>query len=165
LYCQLELDGEDEPPSEMRIVPEDPMALDALFKAMSACQELHPDPNDDSDDDGEMYTGEDDDGEGGEWEDADADSVDGMRGVDGYYAGEGDPIELTEPGQAALERLSGLLITDRVDGTAGGGAGEGAGDGVGNGTGDAEAGGGGGGGGGEGEGAAGNEDDMYADAD
>lgn len=96
-----------------------------MFKAMSACQELHPDPNDDdSGDEGgsgmlmdAMFGGNVGGSENGSGEAA----VSGMRGVDGYYDSE-DEIEMTEPGQATIDRLSNLLITDGVPPPAAGGS-------------------------------------------
>ncbi|XP_054169227.1 methylosome subunit pICln-like [Oppia nitens] len=39
-------DGSDSRNNEIRFVPEDKSQLDIMFKAMSECQALHPDPND-----------------------------------------------------------------------------------------------------------------------
>lgn len=67
-------DGEDEEDviNEVRFVPADKSKLDAMYKAMSECQALHPDPADEVDDD-------DDDEEGGD-EDEDDDDADGVDG-------------------------------------------------------------------------------------
>eukprot|EP00123_Amoebidium_parasiticum_P009001 comp19146_c0_seq1/m.21819 comp19146_c0_seq1/g.21819 ORF comp19146_c0_seq1/g.21819 comp19146_c0_seq1/m.21819 type:complete len:241 (-) comp19146_c0_seq1:270-992(-) len=74
LYCHLDTDGqaeeqgsdeeeeagqEAEPTvSELRFVPENQAALDAMFQAMSECQALHPDPDEDAMDEEEdmFYT-------------------------------------------------------------------------------------------------------------
>lgn len=65
---------------EKLFVPEDKSALDPIFKALSDCQVLHPDP-------------EDEEGQG-EDEDFFCDAEEG---------------ELSEEGQATLERLEGIL--------------------------------------------------------
>ena len=89
---------------EVRLVPEDATALDAMFKAMSVCQELHPDPSaDDSGDDESgggmlmeaMFGGG---GVGAGGVDYAGEGGSGMRGVDGYYDSE-EEIEMTEPGR------------------------------------------------------------------
>lgn len=41
-----EQDSDDHKINELRFVPDDKGMLDAMFHAMSACQTLHPDPND-----------------------------------------------------------------------------------------------------------------------
>ncbi|KAG1676697.1 putative phospholipid-transporting ATPase IF [Nymphon striatum] len=41
-----ENDPEDRPDSEILFIPEDKDALEAMYKAIVVCQELHPDPND-----------------------------------------------------------------------------------------------------------------------
>jgi nucleotide-sensitive chloride channel 1A len=49
IYCQLDGptgDEEDETP-EMRLVPENPAELDAMFRSMAECSALNPDPTDD----------------------------------------------------------------------------------------------------------------------
>ncbi|KAJ3110992.1 hypothetical protein HDU96_006092 [Phlyctochytrium bullatum] len=54
-------EAEEEATAEMRIVPDDPASLDAIYQALSECAALHPDPDfEDEDDDGDMmYTAED----------------------------------------------------------------------------------------------------------
>jgi nucleotide-sensitive chloride channel 1A len=50
IYCQLDGptgdDDEDETP-ELRLVPENPAELDAMFRSMAECSALNPDPTDD----------------------------------------------------------------------------------------------------------------------
>ena len=57
-------DDDDQGTTEIRFVPDDKSCLDALFKAMSECQALHPDPEalSEDEDGGE--------GDGGMFEDA-----------------------------------------------------------------------------------------------
>lgn len=63
--------GEDDeqPASEIRFVPEDKSHLEAMYRAMTECQALHPDPAQagDSDDDG-CYEDADDEDEGAEYD-------------------------------------------------------------------------------------------------
>lgn len=72
-------DDSDGKVGEVRFVPEDKSALDVMFKALSECQVLHPDPENE---------------EGEEDEDFFCDAEEG---------------ELSEEGQATLERLEGII--------------------------------------------------------
>lgn len=45
-YDQDNDNSEEQKINELRFIPEDKGMLDAMFQAMSACQTLHPDPND-----------------------------------------------------------------------------------------------------------------------
>ncbi|XP_037562653.1 methylosome subunit pICln isoform X1 [Dermacentor silvarum] len=60
---------DEQPASEIRFVPDDKSHLEAMYKAMSECQALHPDPADvgDSDDDG-VYEDADEEDEGAEYD-------------------------------------------------------------------------------------------------
>lgn len=46
---EMDYDPEEEQITELRFVPEDRGMLDAMFHALSACQALHPDPEDSCD--------------------------------------------------------------------------------------------------------------------
>ncbi|KAI5119010.1 hypothetical protein M0805_004419 [Coniferiporia weirii] len=85
---------------ELRIVPENPSSLDALFEALSFCASLHPDPAASDDDDDDMGLEDDDDA----FVDADVEAIQEIvaQGVDA------EP-ELSEAGRAALERLESLI--------------------------------------------------------
>lgn len=72
--------------SEIRFVPDDKTQLDAMFKAMSSCQALHPDPQDSMSDYDET---EEEDGE--------------------EYGYDEEGPELTPQGQAQLQRLEDML--------------------------------------------------------
>lgn len=89
---KAEDDDEDEddydcPTTEVRFVPSDKGALDAMFTAMSDCQTLHPDPDD-----------------------TDSDADDGQ-----YYEGQDGVGALTEQGQATLQRLEHMLQAGQGD--------------------------------------------------
>lgn len=43
--CEQDNDSEESKINELRFIPDDKGMLDAMFHAMSACQTLHPDPN------------------------------------------------------------------------------------------------------------------------
>nr|XP_033804609.1 methylosome subunit pICln isoform X1 [Geotrypetes seraphini] len=91
-------DDEDEPITEIRFVPSDKSALEAMFAAMCDCQALHPDPDDeDSDDD---FEGEEYDVEAHERAQGD---------ISTFYTYEEGLLHLTSEGQATLERLEGML--------------------------------------------------------
>ncbi|XP_069496070.1 methylosome subunit pICln [Ambystoma mexicanum] len=95
-----ESDGEDdiEPITEVRFVPSDKSALEAMFSAMCECQALHPDPDDeDSDDDFE-----------GEEYDVEAHEL-GQGDIPTFYTYEEGLSRLTTEGQSTLERLEGML--------------------------------------------------------
>lgn len=88
IYCMMESplnddenegasDDSDDKVGEVRFVPEDKSALDVMFKALSECQVLHPDPQEQEED-----------------EDFFCDADEG---------------ELSEEGQATLERLEGIM--------------------------------------------------------
>lgn len=70
-------DDSDDKVGEVRFVPDDKSALDVMFKALSECQVLHPDPQEQEED-----------------EDFFCDADEG---------------ELSEEGQATLERLEGIM--------------------------------------------------------
>lgn len=69
-------------PYEVRFVPEDKGTLDLLYKSMCDCQMLHPDPEDE------------------------------QSGDDDYFADEDDVENLTPEGQAQLERLENIFLSD-----------------------------------------------------
>ncbi|KAJ3104099.1 hypothetical protein HDU97_009548 [Phlyctochytrium planicorne] len=73
-------EDEEEETAELRIIPDDERALDAIYQALSECAALHPDPDFNEDD-------EDEEG-GGDW----------------IYSAEG-ASELSEVGQAALQHM------------------------------------------------------------
>lgn len=82
-------DVDDMPVTEVRFVPDDKGALEAMYTALSHCQTLHPDPEDiDSDEEGE----------------------------EGFYEGEEGVEELTEQGQVTLQRLENMLQQGQGDG-------------------------------------------------
>ncbi|XP_077516507.1 chloride nucleotide-sensitive channel icln [Amblyomma americanum] len=82
--------GEDDeqPASEIRFVPEDKTHLEAMYRAMTECQALHPDPAQagDSDDDG-CYDDADEEDEGGEY---DVRAAEQQRGCHQLEANEGN---------------------------------------------------------------------------
>ncbi|KAK3095249.1 hypothetical protein FSP39_012179 [Pinctada imbricata] len=82
--------GYDEPTTEVRFIPTDKGALDAMFSAMSDCQALHPDEQD---------------------TDSDAEDFEAN-----YYEGEEGVEELSEQGQRTLQHLENLLINGQGDG-------------------------------------------------
>lgn len=85
--------GEDEerPASEIRFVPEDKSHLEAMYRAMSECQALHPDPAQpgDSDEDDGCYEDADEEEEGAEYDVRAAEQQRGCQQL-GSGAGNGD---------------------------------------------------------------------------
>lgn len=85
--------GEDEerPASEIRFVPEDKSHLEAMYRAMSECQALHPDPAQpgDSDEDDGCYEDADEEEEGAEYDVRAAEQQRGCQQLDSG-AGNGD---------------------------------------------------------------------------
>ncbi|XP_062860478.1 methylosome subunit pICln isoform X1 [Trichomycterus rosablanca] len=92
-------DNEDEVITEIRFVPSDKAALEAMFSAMCDCQALHPDP-DDADSDEDEFEGE-------EYEEDEAEE--GQGDVPTFYTYEEGLSHLTTEGQATLQRLEGML--------------------------------------------------------
>ncbi|XP_029458044.1 methylosome subunit pICln [Rhinatrema bivittatum] len=91
-------DEDEEPITEIRFVPSDKSALEAMFSAMCECQALHPDPDDDDSDD---------DFEGEEY---DVEAHERAQGdISTFYTYEEGLLRLTSEGQATLERLEGML--------------------------------------------------------
>ncbi|KAG8763652.1 hypothetical protein FRC11_014629 [Ceratobasidium sp. 423] len=100
VYCQLDesLNGpgalgadeeqEDSEMREMKIIPSNPESVEPIFEALSQCAALHPDPNDEGEDDGWV-----DDGEGG------FETFDGTN-----------EEELSEVGRAALAHLDSIIF-------------------------------------------------------
>ncbi|XP_065888025.1 methylosome subunit pICln-like [Dysidea avara] len=82
-------DDEDEPvpPSIVRFVPEDKTTLEAMFAALSQCQALHPDPEEDSEEEEQPEFG------AGE-----------------YFTSGQDVDQLSPEGQAILERLNNQVL-------------------------------------------------------
>ncbi|KAJ1343863.1 hypothetical protein BSLG_001595 [Batrachochytrium salamandrivorans] len=76
--------ADNEETFEMRLVPDDPSSLDAIYQAMSDCAAMHPDPDTeiDMDDDDEMA--------GGDWT---------------FDPETAESVRFSEVGQAALEHL------------------------------------------------------------
>ncbi|KAG8320039.1 hypothetical protein J6590_078041 [Homalodisca vitripennis] len=66
--------------TEMRFAPADKAQLDYMYRAMSYCQALHPDPNDSP-----QSEEEDDDEEDEQYEDAEDEGEDLFAGGDGPY--------------------------------------------------------------------------------
>ncbi|KAJ3164219.1 hypothetical protein HDU88_005531 [Geranomyces variabilis] len=90
--------NEEETP-ELRLVPDDSAALDAMYQAMSACAALHPDP------------------------DADPNGMSDEEGSDdGWVYAADDPRELTELQQAALAHLDSVFEGPNPLGNLGGGS-------------------------------------------
>lgn len=85
--------GEDEerPASEIRFVPEDKSHLEAMYRAMSECQALHPDPAQpgDSEEDDGCYEDADEEEEGAEYDVRAAEQQRGCQQLD-TGAGNGD---------------------------------------------------------------------------
>lgn len=85
--------GEDDerPASEIRFVPEDKSHLEAMYRAMSECQALHPDPAQagDSDEDDGCYEDADEEEEGAEYDVRAAEQQRGCQHLD-TGAGNGD---------------------------------------------------------------------------
>lgn len=85
--------GEDEerPASEIRFVPEDKSHLEAMYRAMTECQALHPDPAQpgDSDEDDGCYEDADEEEEGAEYDVRAAEQQRGCQQLDSG-AGNGD---------------------------------------------------------------------------
>lgn len=46
-----EEDDEGTTCTELKFIPSDPMSLEPMYQALNVCQALHPDPEDQSDDD------------------------------------------------------------------------------------------------------------------
>ncbi|KAJ1120085.1 hypothetical protein NDU88_008261 [Pleurodeles waltl] len=91
-------DDDVEPITEIRFVPSDKSALEAMFSSMCECQALHPDPDDeDSDDDFE-----------GEEYDVEAHEL-GQGDIPTFYTYEEGLSRLTAEGQSTLDRLEGML--------------------------------------------------------
>lgn len=97
--------GEDEerPASEIRFVPEDKSHLEAMYRAMSECQALHPDPAQpgDSDEDDGCYEDADEEEEGAEYDVRAAEQQRGCQQLDsgagnGEWGSEGadEPMDL-----------------------------------------------------------------------
>ncbi|XP_015463483.2 methylosome subunit pICln isoform X1 [Astyanax mexicanus] len=84
--------------TEIRFVPSDKAALEAMFSAMCECQALHPDPEDEDSDD---------DFEGEEYDVEEAEQAQGD--IPTFYTYEEGLSQLTVEGQATLERLEGML--------------------------------------------------------
>lgn len=82
------LDDDDRGMTEIRFVPEDAGRLQDMFKAMSDCQALHPDPADISDDEG---------GEGGDGDAEEEGMYDDAEEEDGGANGAGNGGEQEEP--------------------------------------------------------------------
>lgn len=82
-------DDDDMPTTEVRFVPEDKRSLESIYKAMSDCQILHPDP-----------------------EDADSDEF-GNQGE--FYEGVDRIEQLTEQGQMYLQRFERMLQAGQGD--------------------------------------------------
>ncbi|XP_053730151.1 methylosome subunit pICln isoform X1 [Synchiropus splendidus] len=91
-------DDEEGKITEIRFVPSDKSALDAMFAAMCECQALHPDPEDQDSDN---------DFEGDEYDVEEAEH--GHVNVPTFYTCEEGLSALTQEGQATLERLEGML--------------------------------------------------------
>ncbi|XP_077556035.1 chloride nucleotide-sensitive channel icln isoform X2 [Haemaphysalis longicornis] len=85
--------GEDEerPASEIHFVPEDKSHLEAMYRAMTECQALHPDPAQpgDSDEDDGCYEDADEEEEGAEYDVRAAEQQRGCQQLDSG-AGNGD---------------------------------------------------------------------------
>lgn len=93
-------DGESKV-TEIRFIPSDKAALEPMYSAMSACQALHPDPEDVDSDDGEF-----DDYEEGEEE---------RDGDNGLYADEEGLAHLTAEGQSRLAQMEAMLEAGQGD--------------------------------------------------
>lgn len=93
---------DEQPASEIRFVPDDKSHLEAMYKAMSECQALHPDPADvgDSDDDG-VYEDADEEDEGAEYDVRAAEQQRGCHQLEAD-AGNGD-WEAGEAGDEPME--------------------------------------------------------------
>lgn len=102
-------DEDEEPaPSEIRFVPDNKSSLDTMYKAMSECQALHPDPTDsisEEDEEGCYDDAEEDEDEGAEYDVGAAEQQRGCQN-NGGSDGEGDwrgnekqPEEPMEVGQ------------------------------------------------------------------
>ncbi|EEC03184.1 methylosome subunit pICln [Ixodes scapularis] len=105
-------DDDDEPAaSEIRFVPENKSSLDAMYKAMSECQALHPDPTDSisEEEEGEEEEGcfddadEEEDDEGAEYDVRAAEQQRGCRNIEG--AGEDGDGEWVEPNKPTDEPM------------------------------------------------------------
>ncbi|KXJ25172.1 methylosome subunit pICln [Exaiptasia diaphana] len=90
IYCMLDApledcseDDEDAKVGEVRFVPEDKESLQQIFNVLSDCQALHPDPQEEAEEE--------------------------MAGFGGEYFTNEDEAELTEEGQATLQRLEGVF--------------------------------------------------------
>ncbi|XP_056296957.1 methylosome subunit pICln [Pseudoliparis swirei] len=98
-------DGDDEDDlgaiTEIRFVPSDQGALEAMFAAMCECQALHPDLEDDDDD------SDDNDFEGQEYNVEEAEH--GHADIPTFYTCDEGLSSLTHEGHATLERLEGML--------------------------------------------------------
>lgn len=93
-------DDDEETITEIRFVPSDKAALEAMFSAMCECQALHPDPEDDDSDN---------DFEGEEYDVEEAEAEHGHADIPTFYTCDEGLSTLTQEGQATLERLEGML--------------------------------------------------------
>ncbi|CAK8674776.1 methylosome subunit pICln-like isoform X2 [Clavelina lepadiformis] len=94
LLNEDESNDEDEPSvSEVRFIPSDKDHLKAMFNAMSDCQCLHPDEEDDSD-----FSAPEDDV-----------NYEGGAAGEGFYTGEEGIEHLTPQGLATMQRLEAML--------------------------------------------------------
>ncbi|GFO28480.1 methylosome subunit picln [Plakobranchus ocellatus] len=87
--------------TEIRFAPDNKDSLDAMFQALATCQSLHPDSD--------CLLSDDDDFE-------DAEEEDEMAGGDVIYNSEEGLQNLTEEGQATMERLNQLLLAGQQQG-------------------------------------------------
>ncbi|KAJ3472970.1 hypothetical protein NLI96_g13181 [Meripilus lineatus] len=100
IYCQLDEgatnqdeaeqnDDEDSPMRELILIPQDSVALEPIFEALSHCASLHPDPADadDMDDDNDAFI-----------------DTNGLETFDGD-----EDQELSEVGRAALAHLESII--------------------------------------------------------
>ncbi|CAN7996520.1 unnamed protein product [Ixodes hexagonus] len=98
---------DDEPAaSEIRFVPENKSSLDAMYKAMSECQALHPDPTDSISEEEEEGcfddADEEEDDEGAEYDVRAAEQQRGCRN-NGGADGDGEWVEPDKPADEPME--------------------------------------------------------------
>ncbi|XP_066925983.1 methylosome subunit pICln-like [Clytia hemisphaerica] len=122
IYCLVDSEPEsteenrdpENPVSEVRFVPDDNSSLQVMYDAITTCQELHPDPNEEfseeeNEDDQPMYE---------EYEE------NAPVNLDGFYTAESnlDDVQMSEEGLQILQRLQqNMVISSSNDGNSNGG--------------------------------------------
>ncbi|XP_065178511.1 methylosome subunit pICln-like [Sycon ciliatum] len=97
-------DDEDEETTEVRFAPEEPDHLDSMYSAMSQCQAMHPDTDDDEDEQHQL-------GEGN-----DSILMENISSMEGFFTSADDVVHLTAEGQRVLEHLNAVTVEAPANG-------------------------------------------------